>query len=33
MNKILKNIQVPTGNICVMQADKDELEFKEIEKL
>jgi len=30
MNKILKNIQVPTGNICVMQADKGKLEFLSI---
>ena len=30
MNKILKNIQVPTGNICVMQAEKGKLEFLSI---
>lgn len=27
MNKILKNIKVPTGNICIMQAEKGKLEF------
>ena len=30
MSKILKNIQVPTGNICVMQAEKGKLEFLSI---
>lgn len=30
MNNILKNIQVPTGNICVMQAEKGKLEFLSI---
>lgn len=30
MRKILKNIQVPTGNICVMQAEKGKLEFLSI---
>lgn len=30
MNKILKNIQVPTGNICVMQSEKGKLEFLSI---
>ena len=30
MSKILKNIQVPTGNICVMQSDKGKLEFLSI---
>lgn len=30
MNKILKNIQVPTGNICIMQGEKRKLEFLSI---
>jgi 23S rRNA (adenine2503-C2)-methyltransferase len=30
MTKILKNIKVPTGNICVMQAEKGKLEFLSI---
>ena len=30
MSKILKNIKVPTGNICVMQAEKGKLEFLSI---
>lgn len=28
--RILKNIQVPTGNICIMQGDKGKLEFLSI---
>lgn len=28
MNKILKNIKVPTGNICIMQAEKGKLELE-----
>jgi len=30
MSEILKNIKVPTGNICIMQADKGKLEFLSI---
>lgn len=30
MTKILKNIQVPTGNICIMQGEKGNLEFLSI---
>ena len=28
--EILRNIQVPTGNICIMQGDKGKLEFLSI---
>lgn len=27
MAKIIRNIKEPTGNICVMEADKGKLEF------
>jgi 23S rRNA (adenine2503-C2)-methyltransferase len=30
MDKITKNIQVPTGNICIMQGEKGKLEFLSI---
>lgn len=30
MTKIIKNIQVPTGNICIMQGEKGQLEFLSI---
>lgn len=30
MKQIIKNIQVPTGNICIMQGDKGNLEFLSI---
>lgn len=30
MKKIIKNIQVPTGNICIMQGEKGKLEFLSI---
>ena len=30
MGKLIKNIKVPTGNICVMEADKGKLEFLSI---
>src|SRR5574344_1979005 len=30
MEKILRNIEVPTGNICVMQGEKGKLEFLSI---
>ena len=30
MEKLLKNIKVPTGNICIMQGQKGKLEFLSI---
>lgn len=30
MKKVLRNIEVPTGNICIMQGDKGKLEFLSI---
>lgn len=30
MNKLTKNIEVPTGNICIMKGDKGKLEFLSI---
>ena len=30
MTKIIKNIKVPTGNICIMQGEKGKIEFLSI---